>query len=81
MARTGKALNLWLPDEVMAALDTFAQQQGMTKTQAVIRAIALLQEQQQVSAQEVQITIAELQDRLGKVETRLAQLEQKKKKK
>lgn len=81
MARTGKALNLWLPDEVMAALDTFAQQQGMTKTQAVIRAIALLQAQQQVSAQEVQIAIAELQDRLEKAETRLNQLEQKKKKK
>ena len=42
----------------MEALDTYAKQHGMTETQAVIRAIGLLSDQSQVTAEDVQTTIA-----------------------
>ena len=66
MGRTGKALNLWIPEDAWKHLDHYSVATGTTKTEAVAQAIKLLR----VDRREMPAS-GELEDRVAELEQRL----------
>ncbi len=66
--RKGRALNIWLKEETMQALDQWAEANGTTKTEAVSRAIELLTGTLQPADEDLIVAVSDLQQRMARVE-------------
>lgn len=75
MPRQGKQLNIWIPDEVMAALEAWIQAEGTTKTDGVIQAIQVLTGTHPEAPPDLRAQVAELRGTVEDLCSRLDRLE------
>lgn len=75
MPRQGKQLNIWIPDDVMAALEQWILEQGTTKTDGVIQAIQVLTGTHPEAPPDLRVQVAELATEVRGLHDRVEQLE------
>lgn len=73
--RQGKQLNIWIPDQVMAALEAWILEQGTTKTDGVIQAIQVLTGTHPEAPPDLRAQVAELRGMVENLRSRLDRLE------